>query len=245
MKKYLSIAQHVLCVTVLCGMVTAQGSIAPGQKFAVKSFGGYPISQNMSSFWLAGSDNRPLVMVYFYGPKDWYQTLWNIDSKFEDGEPGWAELQSEGLTLRVEVYPETGEVAIDASKFSVRQSNTFLVLHTGEPLVPQEVIPLGVFDLPPSTDKPASVLLLRAHQELIEHIDEETRSDIRMSQSGKSRDQILKPPCTPQNIDFVFRNPGPSLQAASLLRSTIGREKVSTTKYALPCSRGSIFADDN
>lgn len=242
MKKYLPIAQLVLCITVLCGMVAAQVN-APAQKFVIKSFGGYPISQNMSSFWLTRSDGRPVVMVYFYGPKDWYQTLWTIDAKFEDGQPGWAELQSENLTLRIEFDPATWEVAVQSSKFLVREANTFLVLHTGELGVPQEVISLGVFDLPPSAEQPASVRLLRAHQELTERIEEETRSDIRMSQFRKPRSPLERP-CTPQNIGFLFRNPGPNLQPSLLLRSTMGREKVLTITYVLPCSRASILAND-
>jgi len=242
MKKYLFITQLVPFIAVLCGIVAAQASNAPARRFVIKSFGGYPISKNMSSFWLSRSDGRPVVMVYFDGPKDWYETLWTIDSKFEDGQPGWAELQSENLTLRVEFYPATWEVAVQSSKFLVNKANTFLVLHTGELGVPQEVISLGVFDLPPSADKPASIRLLQAHQELTKRIEKETRSDIRMSQFGKPRFP-LKRPCAPQNIDFLFGNLGASVQPPLLVRSTMSRERVSTTTYVLPCSRGAIEND--
>jgi len=225
MKEHLPIVQLVLCFATLCGVVVAQGSVAaPGQEFAIKTFGGFPISDNISSLWLTGSDGRPLVMVYFYGPKDWYETQWNINSKFEDGRLGWAELRSENVTVRVEVYPETWEVAIQASKFSVRQSNTFLVLHTGELLVPQKLIPLGVFDLPPSTDKAASVLLFRANLELAERIDLEGRAGGRIV---KSPHRFLTPPCN-------------GLESDSLLPSAINRGKLLPSTYFLPCRRSPV-----
>src|SRR5215831_16802997 len=133
MGKHLPIVQFVSCIAALSGMVVAQPSTAaPEQELAVKTFGGYPVSDNITSLWLAGADGRPLLMVYFLGPRDWYETQWNIDFKFKAGQPGGVELRSENVTVRVDVYPETREVAIQAIKFSVRQSNTFLVLHTGE-----------------------------------------------------------------------------------------------------------------
>jgi hypothetical protein len=46
-------------------------------------------------------------------------------------------------------------------------------LHTGEPSVPQKIIPLGVFHLPASKDQPAPVLLLKANPELMERINKE------------------------------------------------------------------------
>ncbi len=211
----------------LCGTLVAQPpSASPEQKFAIKTLAGYPVSDHVSSLWLAGSDGRPLVMVYFYGPKDWYETQWNMDVKLEDGRPGWAELRSENITVRVDIYPETWEVAIQASRFSVRQSNTFLVLHTGELLVPQKVIPLGVFDLPPSTDKPASVLLLRAHLQLADRIDTEARAGIENAPIGRFSHRSLIPPC--KTLGSAFRFP-PAANGAKLLPST----------YALPC-RGSF-----
>ncbi|MBZ5652709.1 MAG: hypothetical protein LAO18_19750 [Acidobacteriia bacterium] len=68
---------------------------------------------------------------------------------------------------------ETGEAEVQSGKFKISESNTFLVLHTGEPSVPQKIIPLGVFDLPASKDQPAPVLLLKANPELMERINKE------------------------------------------------------------------------
>jgi hypothetical protein len=48
-----------------------------------------------------------------------------------------------------------------------------LVLHAGEPSIPQKIIPLGVFEIPASKDQPASILLLRLKPELMERIDRE------------------------------------------------------------------------
>ena len=74
MEKHLPIVQFVSCVAALCGMAVAQPStVAPERELAIKTFGGYPVSGNISSLWLAGSDGRPLLMVYFFGPKDWYE----------------------------------------------------------------------------------------------------------------------------------------------------------------------------
>jgi|SRR5579864_742668 len=146
------------------------------EKFAVSGVGAHPISRAVSSMWLAGPDRRPVLMVYFHGPDDWHNTKWKIDSKFEKGKPGWAELQSEKVTLRLSLNAETGEAGIQSGTFKVTESNTFLVLHTGEPSIPQRVIPLGVFDLPASKDQPASVLLLRANPELTDRINQEAAS---------------------------------------------------------------------
>jgi hypothetical protein len=136
----------------------------PDEKFTVSGFGGYPISHNITSMWLAGPDHRPLLMVYFHGPEDWHNTKWKVDSKFEKGKPGWAELQSDRATLRLLMDTETGEEEVQSGKFKVSENNTFLVLHAGEPSVPQKIIPLGVFDLPASKDQPAPVLLFKATQ---------------------------------------------------------------------------------
>jgi hypothetical protein len=143
------------------------------EKFAVSGFGGYPISHSMTSMWLGGPDHRPLLMVYFHGPDEWHNTKWKIASKFEKGKPGWAELQSEKITLKLSLNVETGEAGVQSGNFKIGESNTFLVLHAGEPSVLQKIISLGIFDLPASKDQPASVLLLQANPELKERIRKE------------------------------------------------------------------------
>jgi hypothetical protein len=56
---------------------------------------------------------------------------------------------------------------------AARRPHQMLVLHAGEPSVPQKIIPLGVFDLPASKDQPASVLLLKANPDLMGRINKE------------------------------------------------------------------------
>jgi hypothetical protein len=162
-----------LLLTALVALAIA----GPDENFTVSGFGGYPISHSITSMWLAGPDHRPLLMVYFHGPEDWHNTKWKVDSKFEKGKPGWAELQSEKATLRLSMNTETGEAEVQSGKFKIGESNTFLVLHEGEPSVPQKIIPLGVFDLPASKDQPAAVLLLKANPELMERINKEAAVD--------------------------------------------------------------------
>lgn len=128
--------------------LVASAVAAPDEKVTVSGFGGYPISHSITSMWLAGPDHRPLLMVYFHGPEEWHNTKWKVDSKFEKGKPGWAELQSEKATLRLSMNTETGEAEVQSGKFKISESNTFLVLHVGGLSVPQKIIPLGVFDLP-------------------------------------------------------------------------------------------------
>lgn len=48
-------------------------------------------------------------MVYYGGLAEWHNTKWKVDSKFEKGKPGWAELRSEKVTPRLSVNKETGE----------------------------------------------------------------------------------------------------------------------------------------
>jgi hypothetical protein len=236
MKNQLAIAQLASCIVVLCGIAGAQTSIAaPEQKFTVGRFGGYRISRNITSLWLASPDRHPLLMVYFHGPNDWYRTPWNIDSKFEKGKPGWAELQSENVTLRLEINPETGEVAVQSRKFKVRESNTFLVLHTGELLVPQEVIPLGVFVLPPSNNKAASLLLLRAHLEVVERINKEARGGDNRSELGKTPYPSLTRPCTPKPIALLDKTPSLRVGTAFLFPPLIARGRLLRSTYILPC----------
>jgi hypothetical protein len=163
---------RLLLITIIMALV-APAIAAPEEKFTVSGFGGYPISHSITSMWLAGPDHRPLLMVYFHGQEDWHNTKWKVASKFEKGKPGWAELESEKVTLRLLVNTETGEAEVQSGKFKISESNTFLVLHAGEPSIPQKIISLGVFDLPASKDQPASVLLLRANPELMERINKE------------------------------------------------------------------------
>lgn len=158
---------------VIVALVTS-AIAGPNDEFTVSGFGGYPISPSITSLWLAGPDRRPLLMVYFHGPQEWHDTKWKVDSKFEKSKPGWAELQSEKASMRLWLNAETGDAEVQSGKFKIIESNTFLVLHAGEPSVPQKIIPLGVFDLPSSKDQPASVLLLNANPGLMERISKES-----------------------------------------------------------------------
>jgi hypothetical protein len=146
----------------------------PEEKFTVSGVGTYPISHSIESMWLAAPDHRPLLMVYFHGLEDWHNTKWKADSKFEKGKPGRVELQSEKVTLRLSLNTDTGEAGVQSGNFKITENNTFLVLHTAEPSIPQKIVPLGIFDLPASKDQePASVLLLRANPELMNRINKE------------------------------------------------------------------------
>lgn len=238
MKNRLAITQLASGIVVLCGLAFAQTSIAvSGNTLTVQRFGGYPISHDIASLWLSGPDRRPLVMIYFHGPDDWYRGVWNIDSKFEKGKPGWAMLQSENVTLHVEINPEAGEVTIQSRKFKVTESNTFLVLHTGELVVPQKVIPLGVFRLPQSNGAlPPSLLFLRAHLELVVRIKKETRTGDRTSTPGKSSYSFTRP-CMQKHVDFSSKTAG--VENLFLTSRLIGPAKFLKSSYTLPCSPNS------
>jgi len=169
------VVRRVSLIAVITILVAAV--IVPAEdRFAVSGFGGYPISRSITSMWLAGPDRRPLLMVFFHGPDEWHNTQWKVDSKFEKGKPGWAELRSEKATLRLSLNTETGEAEVQSRDFKVSVNNTFLVLHTGEPSTQPTIIPLGVFDLPASKDQPAPILLLQANPELMERINREVAS---------------------------------------------------------------------
>jgi len=161
----------IALVLALTGQVIAGSE--PKNEYTVSGVGGFLISKNLTSMWLSSPDRRPLLMVYFHGPEGWHDTKWKVDSKFEKGKPGWAEFKSDKATLRLWLDAETGQAEVQSGKFSITESNTFLVLHVGEPSVPQKIVPLGVFDLPSSKDEPASVLLLRANPALAERIKKE------------------------------------------------------------------------
>lgn len=142
----------------------------PEKIHKVSGFGGHPISDDLTSMWLSAPDRQPLIMVYFHGREGWHKTEWKISSKFETGAPGWAEFTSDTAKQRIWLDPETGQAEIQTAKFNTHEANTFLALHMGETSDNQKVIPMGIFNLPKSTDEPASVLLLRASPELVEKI---------------------------------------------------------------------------
>ena len=148
------------------------------EKFTVSGFGGYPISQSITSLWLAGPDHRPLIMVYFHGQDGWHNTQWKIDSKFEKGKPGWAELKSEKVTLRLSLNVDSGEAEVQSGKFKIAENNTFLVLLGRDASTLQKIIPLGAFDLPASKEQPASILLLQSNPRLKEQIDKEVATGL-------------------------------------------------------------------
>jgi hypothetical protein len=165
-------------VFVLAAIIAFVASTASSEeKYTVSGSGGCPISGSISSMWLAAPDHRPLLMVYFHGPDGWHNTQWKLASKFEKGKPGWAELQSEKATLRLSVNTDTGEAGVQTATFKISESNTFLVLHAGEPSIPQKIIPLGVFNLLATKDQPASVMLIRANPALMERINKEAVAD--------------------------------------------------------------------
>src|SRR5260370_34364666 len=86
--------RRILLIAIIVALVAA--AIAGlEEKFSVSGVGSYPISQSMTSMWLAGPDHRPLLMVYFHGPEECHNTKWKVDSKVEKGKAGLAELQTE------------------------------------------------------------------------------------------------------------------------------------------------------
>lgn len=236
MKRYCAIALIASSVVILCGIITAELD----DKLAVSRLEGCTLSRNVTSLWLAGPDHRPRLMVYFTGSVDWHKTVWNMDSKFEKGKPGWAELRSEVATLHLEIDPETGKAGVQREKFNIRTSNTFLVLHMGELLVPHKIIPLGVFELPKSDRNPASLLLLQAHPELKERVNRQARAD--GFNSGTMPNQwrpLLKEPCSKRRINLFERNTTSNFFRTFFfpLRTTVGRS-LEISYDALPCSRG-------
>ena len=116
--------------------------------------------------WLSAPDHRPLLMAYFLGPSGWHNTQWKTAAHFgKADEPGWAEFTSEKARQRIWIDAEAGKVEVQDSKFSLQDANTFVVLHVTDRSA-EKIVPLGVYDLRPSTETPASVLLLRNNPEL-------------------------------------------------------------------------------
>lgn len=235
MKRYCAIALIASSVVILCEIITAESD----DKLAVSRLEGCTLSRNVTSLWLAGPDHRPMLMVYFTGPVDWHKTVWKMDSKFEKGKPGWAELRSEVATLHLEIDPETGKAGVQREKFNIRTSNTFLVLHMGELLAPHKIIALGVFELPTSDRNPASLLLLQAHPELKERVNKEARADGFNSGTPNQWRPSLKEPCSERRINLLQRNTTSNFFRTFLspLSTTAGRS-LEISYDALPCSHG-------
>jgi len=168
--------KRALLITVIIALAAPLIS-GSDEKSAVSGFGAYPISGNLTSMWLVGPDRRPRLMAYFHGPDGWHNVGWKTAAEFGKGKLGWAELQSEKITLRLSMNAETDELGVQSATFKVGENNTFLVLHTGESPTPQKIIPLGIFDLQASKDQPASVLLIQANPALLERINKEVAAE--------------------------------------------------------------------
>ncbi len=68
------VLRTVLALGLLGAPIFAQqGS---GKDFAISGWGGYPISDELTSMWLREPSGRPLLMVYFEGPAGWHKTEW-------------------------------------------------------------------------------------------------------------------------------------------------------------------------
>lgn len=223
--------RHSLMLVLIASVAAA--AIVSEQRVTVRGFGGYQISPNITTLWLRGPEG-PVVMVYFCGPNEWHNTLWKMDSKFEKGKGGWAELQSEIAKLRLEIDTKTGQVRVQSTKFKISERNTFLVLHSGEPEVLQKIIPLGKLYLPPSKDQPASILLLRAHPELVERIKLEIRAgDHNSKVRNSTRHDELTRPCS-ERRDLLPEDPI-MLGAALRFPTEIPGRSILRTTYSVPC----------
>jgi hypothetical protein len=226
-----------VATTVAFIALAATAIAAPEEKFVVSGFGGYAISRNITTLWLSGPHRHPILLVYFHGPDDWHKTLWNMNSRFGNGNQSWAELQSENATLRVEIDAEAGEARVQSEKFKIKEKNVFLVLHNGELMVPQKIIPLGFFDLQRSSLQPVSIRLLQAHPELIRRIKAEVSSGGQMSKHGKaSRDRLLAPvwPCTEKRFNTLFQN-GALVRAAQEYPTQFFPARILKSTYSIPC----------
>ena len=208
-------------------------TMAAGPDFAVSRFGGYVISRNVITLWLAAPDRRPLLMVYFCAPHGWRSATWNLNSSFEKSKQAWVELQSETANLRLEIDMDTGEIEVQSGKFKIQENNTFLVLQGPELLVSPKIIPLGKFDLRRSNKHAASVRLFREHPELIARINKEAlAADRKRPDDDTWRDRSRTWPCTEKRLDVLHESPAvvwaafPSAAASLNLLNSV---------YSLPC----------
>ena len=139
----------------------------------IGGFGGFPLSSDLTSMWLAGADGRPAIMAYFHGPEGWHQMQWASAGEIAAEKPVWAEFRADTITLRLWWDPKTGDVEVQSEKYNVAANNTFLVVYVGEKVRVPKVIPLGVFQMPDLGEEPPSILLLRASPELVKRIEKE------------------------------------------------------------------------
>lgn len=160
--------RSLLISTIVLIACATFGQDAP--KRVVAGFGAFPLSPELTSLWLGGADHHPLVMVYFHGPSGWHTTAkWKIDSHFGKEGPCWAELTSDNAELRVWLNPDNGNAEVQHEPFDIAQSNVFLVLNVTD-RSKQRIVPLGFAELPASSDKPASVMLLESNNTIAEKL---------------------------------------------------------------------------
>ena len=157
-------------LTVVLSCAALFGQNEPEKIYKVSGVGAYPVSDALTSMWLAAPGGRPLIVVFFQGAPGWHKAEWKTASHFAKGEPGWAEFTSVKSRQRVWLNADTGDAEIQAQKVHISDANTYVVVHMGDGPSVQKVVPLGTFDLPRSGTEPASVILLREHPELMDKI---------------------------------------------------------------------------
>jgi hypothetical protein len=147
-------------------------------KASVSGFGGYALSEAVTSMWLSASDGRPLLMAYFTGVAGWHHVSWKMSSSFNRSKPapGWVEFKSDKIRQRLWLDGQTGEAEVQTTRFNLRENNTFVIVSTDKGSGGEKIVPLGVFSLPKSGAQPASVLLLKANPELNDRINIEAAS---------------------------------------------------------------------
>jgi hypothetical protein len=157
-------------LTVFLGCAALFGQNEPEKIYKVSGVGAYPVSDALTSMWLAAPGGRPLIVVFFHGAPGWHKAEWKTASHFAKGEPGWAEFTSVRGRQRVWLNADTGNAEIQAQRVHISDANTYVVVHMSEDPALQKVVPLGTFDLPRSGSEPASVILLHEHPELVDKI---------------------------------------------------------------------------
>jgi hypothetical protein len=158
-------------ITVFCILLFATTpALAEGA-----GMGAHPVSDEVASLWVVqgGPDDPPrVVFAFFVGDSGWHDRKWETRSKgnLKKQAETFFELISDQLTLSVRLA-ETGTSAfVQGFEFAFAESNVFLVPDIGREVRPEDIVPLGHYQLNPMGSGILSIKFLIEHPDAARRI---------------------------------------------------------------------------
>lgn len=154
--------------------------------------GAFPISFTHASAWFAhrADANQKLVtmLIYFQGSAGWNSQ--RTDFKWEvNGNPAKIEMSVGKIEIRVKYWPNTGDLEVQGSKYSLSSSNVFVVEGIDSPQ--SRVKPLGIRDLSFAADDIPALALLRRDPDVWAAVSGRSPGEHSKSHSSNAPEKVV------------------------------------------------------